>query len=302
MSGKANYQQIIKKSLEILIEKESVSQKEICAKLLALDYKFSLASMSNLASGKNNIGPATLKKAALGLQELLRIEYGLGFQESSKSFIAIPNSKTRVIFPEVATENPKSNTPPPPFHFYDGRLDVPQKVAFFQQAQSEIIEVGLRLSKFKNYFLDVRESGFSDPISEILEKGIDFNCFVLKPDGNFSRRYFEDRAEVLPNESIKFSTSQQELQALIKCFKEINKKGHPGQMKLHAYEHFPYFHATVIDGNTERAQMHISPYLYGLSRANSPVLQLSKRQNKILFKKYWTSIKAFTTHSVFKLV
>jgi len=50
--------------------------------------------------------------------------------------------------------------------------------------------------------------------------------------------------------------------------------------------------ASIADGDTERGLMYLSPYLYGVSRANSPVLEINRKDNKSIYKRYWQSVKA----------
>lgn len=284
--------------LTLLIEQFAYTQIDIFKKLKALDIDLSKSSISNIWTEKQSVSIQIWKKAATGIEKILLIEQGLVYVEEKEAYELKPNHKKRKIASIPSTHDSPSAIPKPNFIIHDGRLDVSQKVAFYRQAQEEVIEVGLRLRNFKNYFSDKRETAFADPIRTLLDQGINFKCFVLDPEGFFSQRYFADRAHAQPQEKINAEKSKRILLELENHCREINREGYEGRLQLFTYDHFPYYHATVVDGDTANGQLILSSYLYGVSRANSPVMQLSRKTNKILFKKYWTSVKALTTHQI----
>ena len=63
-------------------------------------------------------------------------------------------------------------------------------------------------------------------------------------------------------------------------------------MSLFQYDHFPSFHASVIDGATENGVIYMSPYLFGVRRANTPVIEVHQKMQQKIFKRYWSSVKA----------
>ncbi|MEM8909002.1 MAG: hypothetical protein AAGD05_14240, partial [Bacteroidota bacterium] len=73
--------------------------------------------------------------------------------------------------------------------------------------------------------------------------------------------------------------------------KALNEQSTAGKIRLYHYNSFPYFHASVADGHLSEGRMFIAHYLYGISRANAPGLELLKSQNPRLFDKYWTSVR-----------
>ncbi len=293
---------IIEKGLKLLIEEYGYKQIEIFNKLEVLEFKVSRSTISNLYKQKTKPGKPLLKLLGNGIAEILKVERCLVFDKNTENFIPIPNCSPRSIKGEVKKEGELSAAPLVPYHLHDGRFNVSEKVAFFEKAQLEIIELGIRLRNFKNYFNDKKESAFKDPLRAILERGVHFKCFVLEPEGNFARRYFEDRARVQPTEKSAFANSPSVLAELKSLIIALNREGYSGKMELHTYDHFPYFHATVIDGETESAEMLMAAYLYGVSRANTPVLKIKKRKNKKIFKRYFSSVKAMIENQSNQLV
>ena len=125
---------------------------------------------------------------------------------------------------------------------------------------------------------------------EKLEEGVNFKCYVVDPHGGFLRRYIEDRAIVQPQELNVLEDISKTITGLRDLFIQVNRNGFKGQMELYSYNHFPYYHASISDGATERGVLYISPYLFGVSRANTPVIELTRKNNPVLYRKYWRSI------------
>ena len=76
-----------------------------------------------------------------------------------------------------------------------GRLPLHEKVAFFQGAKSEVIEVGIALRSFSGYFEQRPSHEFKEPVIELLRKGVTFKCLVLDPDTDIAQMYAQDRGE-----------------------------------------------------------------------------------------------------------
>ncbi len=287
---------IVGQGLTLLIEQMSYSQKDLFDKLGVLNFKVSKSVLSNLWKG-HPVGAGMYKTAAMGILKVLEIEQCLQFDANEKKFKAIPNCKADRIL--VDTTN-RRLPPEPTYQIFDGRRDVHQKVAFYQKANVEVIELGIRLRNFKNYFSNKRDSAFTDPLRTLLDRGINFKCYVLDPDSGFGQRYFDDRSQAPDHlfERDAMALSPEIIAELQKEFRILNQEDHPGKAELYTYDHFPYFHATVIDGATEQGQLLIAPYLYGISRANTPVIEVSRQKNAKLYKRYWKSVAAMTSTRV----
>jgi hypothetical protein len=283
----------IRKILGKLINEEGYTQMDIYQKLQLLEHPVSRASISNLWNDKPGVSLPLLKKAATGLIKLLERDLCLTYDAEQDTFLKINNCLPRpVIISELDTNELPDNDPQPKYRIHDGRLDVTDKVALYQKASYEIIEIGIGLRSFTSYFSSKRESAFYEPIIQKLEQGINFKCYLIDPEGGFLRRYMEDRAVIMPQELEVLEDIPRIIPQLKQLFLQINKVGYRGKMELYSYNHFPYYHVSVIDGDTERGALCISPYLFGLSRANAPVVEVDRKTNPILYRKYWRSVAA----------
>ncbi len=283
---------IIDRGLQILIDEQAILQVDLYRKFQSLEINLSKATISNLWRKKPSVSIGTIRKAARGIQYILQREFCLEFDPEIQDYLPIPNCKPR---PLTVLLPPPPPPPPLPFQLHDGRLNVADKVAFYQKAKNEIIEVGIRLKNFRNYFLETRESAFREPICHLLENGVNFKCFVLNPQGNCARRYIEDRQLVQANEANLLKEIPHFTDELRQEFVQLNRMGFPGRMSLYQYDHIPYYHACVTDGNTtDNARILITPYLYGVSRANSPVIEVNRRQQLRLYQRYWRSVQSLT--------
>lgn len=295
MTLKEQNEFIARQGIKILLNECAYTQVEILLKCQTLEIRTSESSISNLASGERPVGSRAMRSLADGIAKILAKEQCLVFEEKTQSFIKIAGCTSRPIVTnevsiEVSVENLNTG-----YLIHEGRVDVPQKVVMYQKAQYEIIEFGLRLRNFTDYFSSKRESAFLDPIRQKLSDGVNFKCYVLNPDGNFAQRYMTDRAMVQPKEKEKLADSPRIIKELATACRQINKEGYIGKLSLFQYDHFPYFHASVIDGDTGNGMMYLSSYLYGVSRANTPVVEIHQKQQKKIFKRYWDSIQAMTT-------
>jgi len=285
---------VVHKALFMLLREDYYSQKEICEKLNILGVDVSRASISNLWHKKRPVSQKLKRKVAKGLLELIEREHCLCFDQKKKKFIRVSNEncqprKVNIIDP--TTHKPKF-AKDRGYLIHDGRQDVPEKVAFYQRAKYEVIEIGMRLGNFKNYFKVKRESAFILPLKDLLQKGVDLKCYVLDPNGNMMRRYVEDRAVVQAFEKEIPESLPKIAKELQQEFDQLNRMNFAGKIELYQYDHIPNYHASVIDGAEPHGEIMIAPYLYGLTRANTPVIQLTRKSNEVLFKKYWRSIQA----------
>jgi hypothetical protein len=169
----------------------------------------------------------------------------------------------------------------------EGRLSVPEKVAFFRNARKEVIELGVGLTTFSDYFWSRKPAEFKQPIADLLSRGVHFKCYALDPAWRVSRQYFEDRGE---EEYLKQIPSS--INALIEVQREFKENGYPGKFDVYTYRHLPYMYALCVDAEDHpRARMMVSPYLFGVNRASCPVLQFTSASSPKLLSTYWTSVK-----------
>lgn len=302
MNAQNQNTRIVKQSLSLLIDEKGFSQKQIVKKLKQLGYSISTSSISNLKNDNESIGKKLYYQAAKGLQELIKREFCQHYDAAQDLLTPIPNCQRKpVIIEESIDVLPTNNSSS--YTIHNGRLNISDKVKLYEQAQYEIIEIGLRLRSFSAYFVSRREDAFLIPIQNQLNKGVHFKCYLLRPDGNCARRYVADRTIALPREHDLLEKIPEITANLTTQINALNRISTKGKMSLYQYDHFPNYHATVIDGDTERGKILISPYLFGVSRANAPVIEITKKHHPVIYRQYWKSVKALI-HSpqIFPLV
>ncbi len=162
-----------------------------------------------------------------------------------------------------------------------GRLPLQQKVAFLQEAKREVVQIGVALSSFSSYFEQRPVSEFKQPVMELLQRGINFKILILDPDSEIAKNYANDRGE--PNLVDKIRRS---LVTLSHLRDEFRAASFPGSFELYLYSHFPYGNVIMVDPEEEGGCAFISHYLHGTKRADTPVFEVYKSSNPILFEKY----------------
>jgi len=292
MTIKEKNELVATKGIRFLIDDCAYTQAQILEMFKVLDIQTSKPSLSNLYSGNRAVKSRAMNNLAKGIAIILEREQCHFLAEATKAIIPIPTCQIRPITKKtndiiIDTEKISKG-----YTIHEGRIDVPQKIVFYKQATYEIIELGLRLRRFTDYFQAKRDGAFLDPIRMQLANGVNFKCYVLNPTGNFARRYHEDRAKVLPKERETYETSPKIIAELKQLCLTLNREGYKGKMSLFQYDHFPYFHASVIDAETENGVIYMSPYLFGVRRANTPVIEMHQKMQKKIFKRYWSSVKA----------
>jgi len=174
-----------------------------------------------------------------------------------------------------------------PFTIHEkGRLPIDQKVAFMQNAKREVIELGVGLTTFAEYFVSRGGYEFKDHVTRLLKRGVNFKCMLLDPNHKVARECRIDLAE--PSLVNDIRSSIKGLKKQQGYFKSLKLDG---IFEIYAYRRMPYFHAVCVDPETDDGRMTLSHYLHGVRRAETPVFQFCKAVNKDMFEKYWLSIK-----------
>lgn len=273
-------------AFKLLERQYAYKQIEIVEKLKTLGYALAPASFNNIVK-ERNVGFSLLRKTAEGIKEIMRSELCMEWSSERKEFIVLENCKPTIIHTqegELAPENPD-------FIFHkDGRLPIPDKVEFIKQAQNELVEFGVRLRTFTNYFISRSEQEFTFHIEKLLEKGCTVKLYSLDPQCNQALMYFQDRALAQESES----KSLEEMSSVLTDLKRIaaNFEGLPGKFEVYLYRHIPYNHFLIRDGDSLEGRMMVSHYIYGIKRADCPVFEFSKKQNRSLYRRYWQSYEA----------
>lgn len=275
---------IVSAGFRLLKEKKHYRQSVVVGKLAYLDCPVSRSSFCNMLNGRP-AGAQLLWSAARGMQQLIRQELGMEWRENR--FVASAGADWQAAEVPPLTERDPSLTMRPGFAFYaDGRVSIAKKVAFFAAARREVIEFGVTLSTYAAYFFSRSDGEFKTHVADLLARGVHFKCYLLHPDSNEARLYFNDRAEVKSLETIRES-----LRKLAAVRQEFREAGLPGKFEVFLYRHIPNNYFMEVDGDSPEARMMVSHYLYGESRANCPVVEISRKENLLLYKKYASSLR-----------
>jgi len=279
---------IIQAGVVLLKEKQGYSQLQIVEKMEILEFMVSESALSKIVRYKEG-GNKILKIAADGIQELIYQEIGVEWEGTQYSERAAPNWKQTLV---KRPETPVLPSVNPGFSFYeDGRLPIAQKVDFISGAKQEVIEFGVVLNTFAGYFFSRNEKEFKHHVQELLAKGVNFKCYLLDPDCEETNMYFSDRAKHLPDELKSIGKIREAIEKLAKVQQQFTSAGYRGAFEIFAYQHIPANYFMTVDGDSPTGKVMVSHYVYGLSRANCPVLEFSRQSNPGLYDRYWDSLK-----------
>lgn len=274
---------IIIASFLFLKEHKGYKQTNIVNKLITLGVRISTPTFSRIIN-KHAVSPEILLAVSRAIQELVEKELGYRFDETFLDVRTLDWQEE--IIPESTGILDAANG----FTFYqDGRLHIEEKVAFFSTAKKEMIEFGVTLNAFSNYFYGRKDIAFRQPILEMLERGVVLKCYLLNPNCRQADIYFRDRAFLFSDEKgiEKIKSSIARLQAVQKEIADFQLKG---RMEIYTYQHVPNNYFLAIDGGGHSGKMMVSHYLFGERRANCPVLAFAKKDNKVLFQLYRKSL------------
>lgn len=298
MNKKQQLEHIVKSGFALLEEKQNYGQVNIIRKLKSLHKEISPAALNKIIKG-NGGGQQALGNAGAGILQIIEQELGYIYDESTNHFINTPDENWKpYIIPENESESngneiKKTNPNTGAVYHSEGRLPIQDKVAFMQQAQKNIIEVGIRLHTFSDYFTSRSGAEFRGPVEELLQKGVNFTAYLIDPDSNESRIYFNDREKIQKGEAKGTEVIKTVVEQLKNIKADLIEKNYTGQFEVFSYKHIPYNHFLVIDGDKPFGQMMISHYIYGVRRADCPVITFSCTDDPSLYERYWQSLQAF---------
>jgi hypothetical protein len=173
-----------------------------------------------------------------------------------------------------------------------GRMKIHEKVTFFNNSKIEVIELGIALSTFSSFFIQRPEHEYRKPVINLLKSGVNFKCLVLNPDSEIAKIYANNTGEdKIPD---KIRASKEDLKSLQVEFKEMGCKGN---FDIYQYSKLPYCYMLLVDPSDSSGRAYISHYLYGLKRADAPILEVHKKNNPILFDKYYSMAKELINDS-----
>jgi len=280
---------IVCRGLEQLQEHLSYGQSNIVSKFKMLDMAVSTASLSNIKTGKPT-GLLVLNTAAKGMEVLLQRELDMGFHVETQEFRPLNTPSWVADIVAEKHQDPAQSA----FKVHaDGRVSLKQKTDFFADAKQEVIEVGVRLNSLSNYFISQNEQAYTNHILRLLQKGVKVKAYLLDPDSQEARIYFEDRAQELPSEKDSISETKKVIERLKVLSLKFEAMNLAGSFEIYLYKHIPVCLFFVVDGATAQGKMMVSPYLYGVRRANCPVLEFTRKDQPVVFRSHFDSMQRF---------
>ena len=271
-------------AVTLLMKQEGYGQNTIVAKLQTLGYKIATATMSNLLNDKI-VGIATLKKTEEGILTIIRQELGKVYDEAQARFIDIEATDWQ---PKKIIE--KSTNSSTITIYPKGRVLVEKKAAFISVANRQLIEVGIRLNAFTGYIYSNNESVYKTPIRTLLEQGVNIQLYILDPESEAARIYFLDRSQYISTEKDAIEDIRKVIERLKLLVGEFDELNLPGKLDIFLYSHIPVSMMLGVDIDEENGKMMVAPYLYGIRRADCPVMEFSRKEHPELFEKYKKSL------------
>jgi hypothetical protein len=175
----------------------------------------------------------------------------------------------------------------------DGRRSISEKVHFISQAESEIVEVGTGLTSFAKYFTGQKPNEWRTHIRNLIRRGVSVKCYAVHPNYQPAKGYLNNRGEERYRDELLRSRT-----TLLEERKYLLSQGYDAQLHYFAYKCVPSFHCLCVDGADARnGRMLFPPYLPGLSRAETPVCQVSRIASPDLFEKFWRAVQAIQSRS-----
>ncbi|WP_425422339.1 hypothetical protein [Phaeodactylibacter xiamenensis] len=284
---------VVKAGVGLLQAHCAYTQASVHRKLTHLGCKVAIASLNNIINDKP-IGAPLARKVRLSMEKLVWHELGRQWNTSKQQFLS--DERPLGWQPDVVSEAQQAEASGSSCSIIrpEGRLSINDKVGIINAAQHEVIEFGLRLRTFSNYFLTRSAYEFKNHIVAQLNTGVHFKLYLLDPDCNEARLYFNDRARVLPEEREGQEQARASVERLSQIKEELVAANSPGDFQVFFYRHIPVAHFLIIDGESLSGQMVYAPYLYGIRRADCPVSVISKQTHRQLFRTHYQSFLALS--------
>jgi len=268
-------------------EETLYTQRQIAVKLAAVGKSAAPASLSKLKNGGSG-GEKFLVRVGDGICLIIASELGMEYDYDQEHFV-FANDENWHPAPIGGASPMVINTP---FLFHaDGRRSIAEKTAFIATARREVIFLGLRMRQFANYFTTRRDGEFTDHIDKLLARGVNVKCYLLDYRSHRAIIYFQDLAELIPEEANGELEIKGILERLYIVKQHFDRQQHPGVFSVHTYRHLPSAHYLIVDGATADGKMHVSHYLYGQPSAKVPVLEVWRARSAKLYDLYWDAAK-----------
>jgi hypothetical protein len=289
MTKEERLYETIQKGVNIL--REDYKQITIVRKANVLGGDFNPSTLANILA-RRNTNVLLLMRVAKFIEEIVWREKGLRYNTDTRQFQWTEGSQwIAEIVPEQQEIKQTDHLESPLVLHADGRPTILQKAAFIRDAQKHIIEFGIRLRTFSEYFISSNEAVYKARLAELLKNGVNMDCYVLRADSHEARVYFEDRAKVMASEKKALEGAIEALENMKALEREFAACGYRGQFRLWQYRHIPYNHFLAVDPEEPHGKIQFSHYLYGIRRSECLVWEIYKAQQPILYEKYWTSLR-----------
>ncbi|MGW7819478.1 hypothetical protein ACWGLF_15300 [Streptomyces puniciscabiei] len=162
-----------------------------------------------------------------------------------------------------------------------GRLAPTEKADFLDGAQTEIIEVGVALRSLTSLFVSRPARDFTDPVRRLLSRGVRITYLVADPESVLTVEYARSIGDPeLP------SRAAESARQLARVAREFASEGHPGHMEVRFTRQLPTCYLSLVDPDLDTGRCRTSPYLVGVRRADSPVLDIARTDQPQLFERY----------------
>lgn len=177
-----------------------------------------------------------------------------------------------------------------------GRLPLAEKARFLEGARDEVIEIGVGLTTFADYFHAFDRTLFKEPVRKLLQRSVVFRCVAVNPNSQAAKVYSGDRGEPPYLREVKES-----IRKLREVRDEFRRDRLRGSLEMYTYARIPYYHAMCVDIGegkpSPNGRMVVSNYLFATKRADCPVMRFSAKSNPRLFETYWHSVRAMLRES-----
>lgn len=276
---------LIRQGYQLLNAQKGYSQRETVGKLVYLGYSTNVTAF-NLINNEKSISTKALVILFDGMQVLLKKEICYGLNQGL-IWQRLEGCQEETVKGLDRNELSKGFQVHP-----GGRLKIEEKVKFFNAAQKEVIEFGITLSTFSSYFISRSEATFKSHIIQLLKDGVNVKCYLLDPDWHGTHMYFTDREPIIKEGDTGANRIWSSLRKLKIISAEIAALAYPGQFEVFTYRHFPNNYFLAIDSTEKKvAKMMVSNYLFGERRADCPVMEITRKDQLVLYMRYLSSLQ-----------
>lgn len=169
----------------------------------------------------------------------------------------------------------------------NGRPSLAEKLALLDNAQDEIIEIGIGLTSFARYFTGQKPEEFRDPIRRLVRRGVDVKCFALDPGHKAGVAWLAEQGD--PDYQASAAAARKILEAEGRFYRNNDYRG---TLSYYAYRRVPEFWCLGVDVEDDlNGRMFFASYLMGIPRPENPVFQLSRTSQPALYQTFLRAVR-----------